>query len=56
MSIREINNKAVFKLEGNQPFIIVLLAILCGGWATIIAGFLQTDSSVKKNAILLGAI
>ena len=38
-----MNSKVEFKLEGNQPILILILAIFLGGWATIIAGFLQKD-------------
>jgi hypothetical protein len=34
----------------------VLIAIFCGGWATIIAAFLQNDEDVKRKALKTGIV
>lgn len=49
-----MHKEGVFRLEGSQSTYILALSVFCGGWATIIAGFLHKDDQVTKKAIALG--
>ena len=49
-----IHKQGVFKLEGTQSLYILGLSLFCGGWATIIAGYLHKDTQVTNKAIALG--
>jgi succinate-acetate transporter protein len=49
-----MHRQAVFKLEGSQSTYILALSVFCGGWATIIAGFLHKDELVTQRAMKLG--
>jgi succinate-acetate transporter protein len=51
----DMHRQAVFRLDGTQSTYILALSVFCGGWATIIAGFLHKDEKVTQKAIKLGA-
>ena len=50
----DMHKQCVFKLEGDQSTYILALSLFCGGWATIIAGYLHKDNQVTNKAIALG--
>jgi hypothetical protein len=52
----DIHSKSIYMLEGSWPIIILVLAILFGGFATIIAAFVQKDKHLRSNGVVLGLI
>ena len=42
------------RLPCNTALLILLLSVLSGGWAIIIAGYFQTDERLSERTIRLG--
>ena len=53
----ELNKQvSAIKLEKSQGLIVLVLGILFGGLATIIAGVLSKNEADKKPAIIIGLV
>lgn len=53
-ALMDMHTNAIFRIEERQSTYILILSILCGGWATIIAGLLQKDEAIIGRATMLG--
>ena len=53
----EMNTQVcAIKLEKQHGLIVLVVALLASGWATVIAGFLSKNEADKKPAIIIGIV